>query len=116
MRQAALSARMAQKAADAKRDVRQLKSEVDLVYAQLYNDEENTGSVEAKKQWVILQNAYQAKDKLLRDALYVDDSMQAVVRALEHKRDALMNLGANARHEMDPELRTLAEHVKKRFK
>ena len=115
-RQAATYARVGQKLADARADTRRLKSEFDLVYAQLYNDEENTGGVELRKQWVIVQKAYQAKDKQLRDAQYVEDSMQAVVRAMEHKRDALMNLGANSRHEMDPETRILVEHVKKRFK
>lgn len=61
--------------------------------------------------WVTTRSAFQKKQRELEEATGLEEELGAVVEALEHKREALMGLGANYRKEMDPELRLMAERL-----
>jgi hypothetical protein len=120
-RQAGLYAWVSGMYAEAKKQSRVSKYELGVLSAQLrkkislkFKGQRLTvadinGHIERNKKYVI-------KQKKLIDAEYNEDMLQGLVRALEHKREALMSLGANARHDMDGELRLLSKSIKHRVR
>lgn len=116
--QAMLYGRVAHFSAQAKRHVRELKSEIDVLAAKLrkiitrrsgrrLTKDEMSAALTRKK-------SYRLKQKQLNDAVYHEDIISGLLRALEHKKDCLTQLGAASRHEMPDELRMLERELKKR--
>ena len=111
-RQAALYAWVSNNYALASSNVRQLKNEMELLVAglsaaardSLKKAGENKPVKEQVYNWVIEQKKYQEKFGDLENAKLVEDQLQGLLRALDHKRDALVGLGANYRAEMAGEL------------
>ena len=102
--------------AAAKSKVRRIKNELELLTAQLSNKARKALSSDGERatreqitSWVIVQTEYQELIRKLDKAELLEDQLQGVVRALEHKRDALVGLSANMRHEMPGELRSMAK-------
>lgn len=118
-RQAYLVGRAGFFSAQAKQRVRQLKNELEVVSARLrkrirlkrgkLTNDEMRYAVELKK-------AYRDKQRELETAMYEDDMLKSMLNALEHKKDCLVQLGANARHELPDELRLLAKSIGKKVR
>jgi len=117
-RQAELYGRMSWFSAEAKRNVRELKNELEVVSAglrKLISRKSDSRVTKDEMQAALMRKkAYRRTLKRLNDALYHEDLVQGILRALEHKKDALVGLGANYRHELPEELRLLQQRLKKR--
>lgn len=96
--------------ADAKAKTRTLKAEIELFEAvQTTQIREQfsgltVGDVKAK---IIINPKYQIKLKKLHESQHYEDIVQGFVRALDSKRDMLVQIGANSRQENDPEFRMM---------
>lgn len=120
-RQAELYGRTSWYSAQAKRRVRRLKNRLEVVSARVrrkirirrrstrLTKEELNDQVLRKKSYVRAYNE-------LEEAIYHEEVISGMMRALEHKKEMLIGLGANYRHQMPEELRLLTESLKKRIK
>ena len=118
-RQALLVGRASFFNAQAKRRVRQLKTELEVLSARLrkrirlregkLTRDEMHYAVERKK-------AYREKCRELEEAIYQEDLIKGMLTALDHKKDCLVQLGAASRVDMPDELRMLAKTVRKRMR
>lgn len=120
-RQAGLYAYVAVSHAAAKSRVRRAKNELELLTAQLSNKARKALSTNGERatreqitSWVVTQADYQEQVSKLDKAELLEDQLQVVVRALEHKRDALVGLSANYRKELPGELRSMATALTER--
>jgi len=103
-----------------KRLVRLREAKLELITAQLRNEfrikiakkDGNRATKEQLESYVITHPNYREVLSSLHKAQFKEDVLHGVVRALEHKRDALVGLSANMRKEMDPELRALTKALK----
>ena len=105
--------------ATAKKKVRSIKNELELLSAQLRKSIRKRASsltVDEMKAAVIRKKRYQQKIHELEEAQYNEDLVSGILKALEHKKDCLVQLSANSRKELPEELRALSESLKRRFK
>ena len=105
--------------ADSKKRVRRLKRELDVLSARLrrrirlsqgkLTNPEMDAAVERKKVFAL-------KRQELEEAMYHDDLISGLVKALDYKKDCLVQISANARRELPDELRALADSLNRRYK
>ena len=101
--------------AEAKAVTRQAKNELEVLEAKLSTkarDNEYAKTIVEVKQWVIGRPEYQEKLTQLHEAQLYEDILQGAVRSLEQRKDMIVQLGANHRQELDPELRLLVKKVR----
>lgn len=104
--------------AEAKAAVRQLKAELELLDAQLTNKiRKKFGGVlkvNEVRALVVSSTKYRNKNVSLRKAQKTEDYVSGFVKALEQKKDMLVQLGAASRAEYDPEVRLMQKrkHLK----
>jgi hypothetical protein len=119
-RQAELYGRVSRFSADAKRRVRDLKNELEIVSARIRKivsaRADSRLTKDEMQAMLIRKKSYMQKWRELNDAIYHEDMISGLLRALEHKKDALVGLGANYRHELPDELRMLSKEVRRRQK
>ena len=111
MRQAVLYARVGFYSAQAKHKVRRLKNELEVVSASIRKNIAQRRGVRLTKDEmhykVIRKKRYCQKQRELEKAIYDEELISVMLRALEHKKDALVGLGANYRQELNGELKML---------
>jgi hypothetical protein len=104
--------------AEAKKSVRDLKNELEVVSAglrKLISRKSDARVTKDEMQAALMRKkAYRRKLRQLNDAVYHEDLIQGLLRAMEHKKDALVGLGANYRHELSDELRMVNKKLKRR--
>lgn len=117
-RQAGYQAWIGSLYAESKTRVRQLKAELEILEANIKQDirkdSERIG-VDALNSLVVIDSKYKIKQDLYINAQHKEELLKALVFALEAKKEMLVQLGANSRHELDnPELRFTRkkEHLK----
>lgn len=95
--------------AEAKTIVRHLKAELEALEANVKLDIRNSPervTVDEVSARVAIHSKVKIKQENLIDAQHKEELLKAFVFALEAKKEMLIQLGANARHELDhPELR-----------
>lgn len=104
MRQASYFAHWAFRHARAEDSVRKHEEFVDLQFAQLYaaHKEKHPDSKENEsKSFVRKSQQYKVAVKSMQGAKLARDILKAAVRAFEMRRDMLIQLGANRRHEYE---------------
>lgn len=117
-RQASLYGRVSWFSAQAKKRVRDIKNEFEIVSARLRKiisrHADSRITKDEMQAALIRKKAYRKKQGELNDAVYHEDIISGLLRALEHKRDSLVGLGANYRHELPDELRMLSKELNRR--
>lgn len=113
-RQAELMGKAGYFNAQAKRRVRQLRQELEVISARLrkrirlsegkMTKDEMHYAVERKK-------LYRNKMRELDEAIYQEDLLKGLLNSLEHKKDMLVQLGAASRKGLPDELRALSESL-----
>lgn len=117
-KQAGLYAYVSYNHAQAKSSVRLLETELELLTAMFSSKARRLASLTGERltkdqvnNKVIIQSKYQQLLNRLEDARLVEDQLWGLAKALEHKRDALVGLSANYRHELPGELRMMAKNL-----
>ena len=115
-RQASFRAWIGTVHAESKARTRLNKAELELLKSKLTNKIRRNvkgltvSDVEAR---VISSTKYRSKQEELHFSQKYEDTLRGMIEALDTKRDMLMQLGANSRVEMNPEMRLMAK--KKKF-
>jgi hypothetical protein len=118
-RHAELMGKAAYYSAMAKKRVRRLKSELELLSAQLRKSIRKRLSsltVDEMKAAVVRKKRYQQKIHELEEAQYHEDLVSGILTALQYKKDCMVQISANSRKELPEELRALSESLKRRFR
>lgn len=116
-RQAPLVGRAGFFNAQAKRKVRKLKTELEVLSARLRKRIKRTNgslTVDAMRAAVHRKKSYQRKLNELEEAQYEEDLIQGLLKALDHKKECLVQISANSRKEMPEELRSVIDDLRGR--
>lgn len=114
-RQAGYYAWIATVYAEAKARTRLQKAELELFESRATNSIRETTpglTVGDVKSRVITSPKYRTKLSELHEAQRYEDILRGFVGALDQKKDMLVQLGANSRNELDPELRLMAKKLR----
>jgi hypothetical protein len=116
-RQAAFRAWISTVHAESKAKTRLNKAQLELIEATLTNKIRKNikgltvADVNAR---VISSTKYREKLAELHESQLYEDTLKGFVDALDSKKDMLVQLGANSRQEIDPELRLMAKKLQAR--
>jgi hypothetical protein len=118
-RQASLYGTASAISAESKRNVRRLKDELEAVKSRIrraatHKHSDSRLTKDFMQAVFMRKKSYKRKMEELNEAIYYEDLITGLLRALEHKKDALVGLGANYRHELPDELRMLSSEMKRR--
>jgi hypothetical protein len=120
-RQAGLYGRTSWYSSAAKRRVRHLKNQLEVITSKIRRKirlryRATRMTKDAINDMVIRKKAYVKVYNELEEAIHNEEIITGMLRALEHKKDMLVGLGANYRHQMPEELRLLSDELKKRLR
>ena len=119
-RQPELYGRISWFSAEAKRKVRDLKNEIEILSARIRKfavaRADSRLTKDEMQAILIRKKSYRAKQRELSDAIFHEDMVSGLLRAIEHRKDSLVGLGANYRHELPDELRMLSKEMQRKRK